>query len=158
MNREVSVMKSLDSIHNYSPPPKHKAPKFEEDHSCSALSLDPTPLVEKIMGNIFSYPFVQEYMVDRCKSVEKGLETLDHDMFSSSVYDDIHDELWYNDVIPMEFDRYNNDDILEYMKACSESDNSNKDNEEVIDILGLNRSLVLLQKDDELVEVEADQH
>ena len=77
MNREAPAVKILDSIHNYSPPSKHKAPKFEEDGSCSTSSLDPTPLVEEIiMSNIFSYPFMQEYMVDRCKNVKKGFTNI----------------------------------------------------------------------------------
>ena len=76
--------------------------------------------------------------------LKKGLQTSNHDMFSSPIYDDIDDELWYNDVVPMDFDGYNNDDILKYMGVCSELANSNKDNDEANEISRLNRSLVLL--------------
>jgi len=71
-------------------------------------------------------------------------------MLAFPIYDEIDD----NDAIPLEFDCYNNDDILEYMGACSELANLNEKNKEENEISGLNGSLVLLQKDDELVEVE----
>lgn len=64
------------------------------------------------MGNIFSYSFIQEYIIDGYKSIEKGLETSYQDMFSFPFYDDIDDEMWYNDVIPLKFVCFNDDDIL----------------------------------------------
>lgn len=95
---------------------------------------------DKIMGNSFLYPFINK----------------DDDSDENLWFDDtkpikLDEHLWIDDAILIQF---GNDDILEHMGAYSKLPNSNEKDEEENEISRLNGSLVLLQKDDKVVEVE----